>query len=381
MDVRFVPAPEPSLLHPLISLASGFRSVGTGHSTLRSVSAAMRSRKIRFRGMDVHALAEKVLAGDRRAVARAISLVEDGSADLPELSEALFPRTGRAYTVGLTGSPGVGKSSLAEGLVRAARADGRTVAVLAIDPTSPFSGGALLGDRLRMQVHATDPGVFIRSMATRGHLGGMALAAPEALRVLDASGKDLVFVETVGVGQAEVEVATATDTTLVVVSPGWGDAVQVSKAGILEIADVFVVNKADKDGANEAVRDLRNMLAMGPKLKWRPPIVKTSTVSGDGIDELLDAIQQHREHQEVTGELERKRSRRILDEVRSMVAFRLRERATAVLVEAGLGEQLADRRIDPYHAAEILMERIGSDAAEAEATPATGRRIGSGNDG
>jgi LAO/AO transport system kinase len=330
--------------------------------------------------MDVTALADKVLAGDRRAVARAISLVEDGSADLPALSEALFPRTGRAYTVGLTGSPGVGKSSLAEGLVRAARATGRTVAVLAIDPTSPFSGGALLGDRLRMQVHATDPGVFIRSMATRGHLGGMALAAPEALRVLDASGKELVFVETVGVGQAEVEVATATDTTLVVVSPGWGDAVQVSKAGILEIADVFVVNKADKDGASGAVRDLRNMLAMGPKVEWKPPIVKTSTVTGEGIDELLEAIQQHREHQESTGELERKRSRRILDEVRSMVAFRLRERATAVLAEAGLGEQLADRRIDPYRAAEILMERIGTSSAEAGAE-ATASRAGSGNDG
>src|SRR5439155_11679686 len=170
--------------------------------------------------MDVAALADKVLAGDRRAVARAISLVEDGSADLPALSEALFPRTGRAYTVGLTGSPGVGKSSLAEGLVRAARANDRTVAVLAIDPTSPFTGGALLGDRLRMQAHATDPNVFIRSMATRGHLGGMALAAPEAIRILDASGKDLIIVETVGVGQAEVEVATATDTTAVVVTPG-----------------------------------------------------------------------------------------------------------------------------------------------------------------
>jgi LAO/AO transport system kinase len=331
--------------------------------------------------MDVVALADKVLAGDRRAVARAISLVEDGSADLPELSEALFPRTGRAYTVGLTGSPGVGKSSLAEQLVRVARAGGRTVAVLAIDPTSPFSGGALLGDRLRMQVHATDPGVFIRSMATRGHLGGMALAAPEALRVLDASGKELVFVETVGVGQAEVEVATATDTTLVVVSPGWGDAVQVSKAGILEIADVFVVNKADKDGANEAVRDLRNMLAIGPKLEWKPPIVKTSTVTGEGIDEVLEAIQKHREHQENTGDLERKRSRRILDEVRSMVAFRLRERASAVLTEAGIGEQLADRRIDPYRAAEILLERIGAAPAEAAAAPATAGRAGSGDDG
>src|SRR5436190_2303771 len=248
--------------------------------------------------MKAEELAGKVLAGDRRAVARAISMVEDGSNDLPALSEALYPQTGRAYTVGLTGSPGVGKSSLAERLVRAARSHDRTVAVLAIDPTSPFTGGALLGDRLRMQAHATDPGVFIRSMATRGHLGGMALAAPEALRVLDASGKDLIIVETVGVGQAEVEVASATDTTLVVVSPGWGDAIQVAKAGILEIADVFVVNKADKEGADEAVRDLRNMLSMGRKLEWKPPIVKTSTVSGDGIDELWDAIERHREHQE-----------------------------------------------------------------------------------
>jgi LAO/AO transport system kinase len=333
--------------------------------------------------VDVATLADRVLAGDRRAVARAISLVEDGSEDLPALSEAIYPKTGRAYTVGLTGSPGVGKSSLAEQLVRAARARDRTVAVLAIDPTSPFSGGALLGDRLRMQVHATDPGVFIRSMATRGHLGGMALAAPEALRVLDASGKDLIIVETVGVGQAEVEVATATDTTLVVVSPGWGDAVQVSKAGILEIADVFVVNKADKDGANEAVRDLRNMLAMGPKQEWRPPIVKTSTVTGEGIDELWDAIQEHQGHQEKAGELGRKRNRRVLDEVRSMVAFRLRERATAVLAgdAAGLAEELAEHRIDPYRAAEILLERIGAVRAEAEPPPATVSRTGSGSDG
>src|SRR3989449_7123352 len=190
-------------------------------------------------------------------------MVEDGSPALPALSEALYASTGRAYTVGLTGSPGVGKSSLAEQLLRAARARDRTVAVLAIDPTSPFTGGALLGDRLRMQAHATDPGVFIRSMATRGHLGGMALAAPEALRILDASGKDLVMVETVGVGQAEVAVASATDTTLVVVAPGWGDAIQVAKAGILEIADVFVVNKSDQDGAATAARDLVQMIRMG----------------------------------------------------------------------------------------------------------------------
>ena len=311
--------------------------------------------------MKPNELAERVVAGDRRAVARAISMVEDGSSGLPELSAALYAKTGRAQTVGLTGSPGVGKSSLAAQLVRAAREREHTVAVLAIDPTSPFTGGALLGDRLRMQVHATDPGVFIRSMATRGHLGGMALAAPEALRILDASGKDLILVETVGVGQAEVEVATATDTTLVVVSPGWGDAVQVAKAGILEIADVFVVNKADKEGADDAVRDLRNMLRMGPKADWVPPIVRTSTVTGDGIDELWEAIEQHRKHGEASGSLEEKRRRRVLEEVKSMVAFRLRERVAGVLDEpvgAGVIEELAERRLDPYGAADRLIDQL-----------------------
>jgi len=277
--------------------------------------------------VDVAALASKVLAGDRRAVARAISLVEDGSPDLPALSEALYPRTGRSYTVGVTGSPGVGKSSLLAELVRVARAHDRTVAVLAIDPTSPFSGGALLGDRLRMQSHATDPGVFIRSMATRGHLGGMALAAPEAIRVLDASGKDVVLVETVGVGQAEVEVATATDTTLVVVAPGWGDSVQVSKAGILEIADVFVVNKADKEGAPAAVRDLRSMLRMGRQQPWDPPIVQISAVAAQGIEDLWTAIDSHRRFQEESGRLGGRRRRRIVDELKGMVAERLRQRA------------------------------------------------------
>jgi LAO/AO transport system kinase len=306
-------------------------------------------------------LAERVVDGDRRAVARAISLVEDGSSDLPALSAALYPHTGRAYTIGLTGSPGVGKSSLAAGLVRAARERDRTVAVLAIDPTSPFTGGALLGDRLRMQAHATDPGVFIRSMATRGHLGGMALAAPEAVRILDASGKDLVMVETVGVGQAEVEVAGATDTTLVVVAPGWGDAIQVAKAGILEIAAVFVVNKADRDGADEAARDLNSMLRMGGKSDWTPPIVKTSTVTGEGLDDLWDAIEQHRKHQEAGG-LEARRARRVLGEVEAIVAFRLRGDAAEAL-EADSGRALVDdlvaRRVDPYRAAAILLERFG----------------------
>ena len=257
-------------------------------------------------------LVPRILEGDPRAIARAVSMVEDGAAELPELSAALYPHTGAAYTVGLTGSPGVGKSSLAGALLGVARAREVPTAVLAVDPTSPFSGGALLGDRLRMQEHATDPGVFIRSMATRGHLGGIALAAPEALRVLDASGARLIFVETVGVGQAEVDVATATDTTIVVVAPGWGDSVQVAKAGILEIADVFAVNKADREGANEALRDLEVMIRMGPRTEWTPPVVRTSTIDSTGVVEIFDAIGAHRTHLEGTGALKERR-RAVLD--------------------------------------------------------------------
>jgi LAO/AO transport system kinase len=312
--------------------------------------------------MDVEDIVRGVLEGDRRATARAISMVEDGADDLPALIEGLFPKTGNAYSVGLTGSPGVGKSSLAAALLKAVRSRGQSMAVLAIDPTSPFTGGALLGDRLRMQTHATDPEVFIRSMATRGHLGGLALAAPEAVRVLDASGAHVILIETVGVGQAEVEVATAADTTLVVVAPGWGDAVQASKAGILEIADVFVVNKADRDGASEAARDLETMLRMGPELDWVPPVIRTSTVNSDGIDELWEAIESHRKHLEAGGELERKRRARLLREVEEMVSVRLRDRAAALL-ERGAMEKLADdlvsRRIDPYRAADILMGEVG----------------------
>jgi LAO/AO transport system kinase len=312
--------------------------------------------------MDVEDIVRGVLEGDRRATARAISMVEDGADDLPALIEGLFPKTGNAYSVGLTGSPGVGKSSLAAALLKAVRSRGQSMAVLAIDPTSPFTGGALLGDRLRMQTHATDPEVFIRSMATRGHLGGLALAAPEAVRVLDASGAHVILIETVGVGQAEVEVATAADTTLVVVAPGWGDAVQASKAGILEIADVFVVNKADRDGASEAARDLETMLRMGPELDWVPPVIRTSTVNSDGVDELWEAIESHRKHLEAGGELERKRRARLLREVEEMVSVRLRDRAAAML-ERGAMEKLADdlvsRRIDPYRAADILMGEVG----------------------
>jgi LAO/AO transport system kinase len=309
--------------------------------------------------VDVDALVEGVLAGERRAVARAISMVEDGADGLADLSAGLYPHTGTAYSIGLTGSPGVGKSSLAAQLVQVARSRDLSIGVLAIDPTSPFTGGALLGDRLRMQSHATDPGVFIRSMATRGHLGGMALAAPEAVRILDASGKDMVVVETVGVGQAEVEVAHATDTTLVVVSPGWGDAVQVAKAGILEIADVFVVNKSDKEGAGEAARDLRHMLKMGAEMEWTPPVVQTSAATSEGVDQLWDAIEGHRKQLESTGRGQELRRARLLAEVEEMVSQSLKEQVKAELRrDSKLGDELLDRTTDPYRAVGMLVERV-----------------------
>ncbi|GIU98693.1 MAG: transporter [Actinomycetota bacterium] len=290
-------------------------------------------------------------------------MVEDGDAGLADLSAGLFPHTGGAYTVGLTGSPGVGKSTVAAELVRTARARGLRAAVLAIDPTSPFSGGALLGDRVRMQDHATDPGVFIRSMATRGHLGGMALATPEAVRILEAAGFELVLVETVGVGQAEVDVAAATDTTLVVVTPGWGDAVQVAKAGILEIADVFVVNKADREGADAAAADLEQMLRLGPPLAWTPPVVKTAAATGEGIEDLWEAIRAHRAHLEATGELERARRRRLVREVESLAVESLRTRVRTLLdVERDLVEDVMARRVDPYRAAARIVERLGGGA-------------------
>jgi LAO/AO transport system kinase len=309
-------------------------------------------------------LVERVLEGDRRAVARAISMVEDGAEGLEELSAGLFPHTGNAYTVGVTGSPGVGKSTLVGALVRHLRGSGRSVAVLAIDPTSPFTGGALLGDRVRMQDHATDPGVFIRSMATRGHLGGMALAAPEAVRILDAAGSDVVVVETVGVGQAEVDVAAATDTTLVVVAPGWGDAVQVAKAGILEIADVFVVNKADKEGADAAVRDLEAMIRLGADAAWTPPVVTASAGTGAGAEQVWAAIERHRAFSEDGERLVAARRRRLTLEVASLAAERLRGRVAGVLeADEALRDDLAERRLDPYRAASMLLERVGGRGA------------------
>src|SRR3954471_1274852 len=227
-------------------------------------------------------LVDALVEGDRRALAQALSAVEQGGEDAREIGRLAHGRGGTAYTVGITGAPGAGKSTLTNALITEVRAGGETVAVLAIDPSSPFSGGAILGDRVRMQDHALDDGVFIRSMATRGHLGGLALATPQAIRVLDAAGKPWVLLETVGVGQVEVEVAGAADTTVVVVNPGWGDAVQAAKAGLLEIADLFVVNKADRAGVQETRRDLENMLEMSDLGDWTPPILETVAAKDEG---------------------------------------------------------------------------------------------------
>jgi LAO/AO transport system kinase len=309
--------------------------------------------------VEVDSLIERALQGERRAIARLISLVEDGSPDLGKVMQALYPRTGNAYTIGITGAPGAGKSTLTEQIVSRARRDGRKVGVLAVDPSSPFSGGALLGDRVRMQSHATDPDVFIRSMATRGHLGGISLATPEAVRVLDAVGMDIVVIETVGVGQAEVEITDACDTTLVVVNPGWGDAVQAAKAGLMEIADVFVVNKAERPGAKDAVRELKQMLDMSDA-DWRPEVIETVATKGEGIEDLWTAIEKHRAYQDEKGLLEARRRRRVEREIREIVAERFRRR---VEVESGdlltqLADQVTARQLDPYAAADRLVASL-----------------------
>jgi LAO/AO transport system kinase len=309
--------------------------------------------------------------GDVRAVARLVSLVEDGDERVPEIASALAPYVGAAQVVGLTGAPGVGKSTLTGALVRAYRAQGRRVAVLAVDPSSPFTGGAILGDRIRMQEHATDPGVFIRSMSSRGNLGGLAAATPQAVRVLDAAGYEIVLVETVGVGQAEVDIAALADTTLVLLAPGLGDAIQAVKAGILEIADVFVVNKADREGADATVRDLRGMLALGERIAgtadaddrgaWRVPVLKTVAERGDGVDEVVAAIAEHHEFLRSRGELTTRRQRRAAAEIEHLALNLLRARLAAAPSGPGLAELAADvaaGRTDPYTAAATLVAAL-----------------------
>jgi LAO/AO transport system kinase len=313
------------------------------------------------RSADVSDLVGRAREQEPRAVARLISLVEDASPQLREVAAALAPFTGRARVIGLTGPPGVGKSTSTSALVTALRAGGKRVGVLAVDPSSPFSGGALLGDRIRMQEHATDPGVFIRSMATRGHLGGLSWATPQALRVLDAAGFDVVLIETVGVGQSEVDVVSLADTTVVLLAPGMGDGIQAAKAGILEIADVFVVNKADRDGAEATVRDLKNMVSMARRgvatgVSWRQPIVRTVASKMDGIGDVVDALDAHHRWLAEHGELEVRRTRRARAEVEAIVLQAVRSRLGTADGDAltGLAKRVSAGEIDPYTAADLL---------------------------
>jgi len=310
-------------------------------------------------------LVDAVVAGERRALARVLTRVEDGTPErLREIVALLHPHTGRARLVGVTGSPGVGKSTLTSALVTEWRRRGLTVAVLAVDPSSPFSGGALLGDRVRMQDHVLDDGVFVRSMASRGHLGGLSWATPQALLVLDAAGFDVVVVETVGVGQAEVAIASTADSAVVALAPGMGDAIQAAKAGILEIADVFCVNKADREGADRTVRELRDMQALGHSA-WLPPIVKTVAATGDGVADLADAIESHHAWLDGEGVLAQRRLERASGQIRDIALETVRRRFADLgggdLLDE-LAAEVAARRTDPYRAADRLLETFSRTA-------------------
>ena len=312
------------------------------------------------RDVDVPVLVDAARAGSARAVARLITLVENHHPALREVMAALAPHTGHAYVVGLTGSPGVGKSTSTSMLVAALRGRDLRVGVLAVDPSSPFSGGALLGDRIRMSDHVLDPEVYIRSMASRGHLGGLSWSTPQALRVLDAAGCDVILIETVGVGQSEVEIAGLADTTIVLLAPGMGDGVQAAKAGILEVGDVFVVNKADREGADNTVREIRHMISLGDRTQpglWRPPVLKTIADRHEGVDEVLEALDKHREWM-ADGELHRRRVRRARAEIEAIALSQLRSRM------GGLGdgkdvesvaEQVVAGSTDPYAGADQVV--------------------------
>jgi LAO/AO transport system kinase len=309
--------------------------------------------------------------GERRALARLLTVVEDGAAErLRQVIGALYPRTGRARVIGITGSPGVGKSTLTNAIAAELRGQGRSVAILAVDPSSPFSGGALLGDRVRMQSHHADPGVFIRSMASRGHLGGLSFATPQAVLVLDAAGFDDIIVETVGVGQSEVEVAATADTTVVALAPGMGDGIQAAKAGILEVADVFVINKADHGGAGKLESELRGMLEMGHALEdadhpagWWPPIVRTVAVRSEGLPDLVDTFATHAAHLANSGEGERRARERALHTIREIALEQIRLRFARLddgddpLLDA-LASKVVVRDLDPYTAADELLDAL-----------------------
>ena len=310
-------------------------------------------------------LFESALQGDRSSLARLLSLIEQGGDAARTIGRLSYPRGGTSYTVGLTGAPGAGKSTLTSSIIGHLRRQQIEVAVLAIDPSSPFTGGAILGDRVRMQDHATDEGVFIRSMATRGHLGGLSLAAPEAIRLLDAIGRLWVLVETVGVGQVEVEIAGKADTTVVVVNPGWGDSVQANKAGLMEIADIFVINKADRKGVDETRRDLEQMLDLSdiPDGEWRPPIVPTIGSTGEGVAALWDKVHEHRAFITASGELDRRRRFRLREELREIVARRLEQRAREICTGErwdALTDGVIGRSVDPWSAADEMLKSVGA---------------------
>ena len=306
-------------------------------------------------------LAERVLAGDKRALARAISLVENDDPAGWELVREVFPQTGRAAMVGFTGPPGAGKSTLIAAIVKSARARDREVAVLSIDPSSPFTKGALLGDRIRLSDHFLDPGVFIRSMASRGSLGGLSEATLQAALLMDASGKDDVLLETVGVGQAEVDIIDHADTIVLVLMPGSGDSIQALKAGIMEIPDVIVVNKADHPLTDTMVREIRGVLSLGPRTSWRVPIVRTEAVRGEGVDEVIEKVEEHRAHIEAEGTLEERRRRNLMNEVMQLATVRMRRRLDETVQEDPEVQRLLDevvaRRLDPASAAAQLLDR------------------------
>lgn len=321
----------------------------------------MRSR----REVDVSTLVEQTRAGSPRALGRLLTLVENGHPALREVMAALAPHAGRARIIGLTGSPGVGKSTSTSMLVGELRARGERVAVLAVDPSSPFSGGALLGDRIRLGEHALDPGVYIRSMASRGHLGGLSWATPQALRVLDAAGFDTILVETVGVGQSEVEVAGLADSTVVLLAPGMGDGIQAAKAGILEIGDLFVVNKADRDGVEATVRELRHMISLAERREagdWRPSVLTTVADRQEGGGAVVDELDKHTAWMTEHGELERRRRERAAREIEALALAELRRRMGGVRDDGALGaavEDVLDGRLDPYAAADRVVAALG----------------------
>ena len=312
-------------------------------------------------------LAQRLLRGDRRALARAITLVESDDPAGWELVREVYPRTGHAAIVGLTGAPGSGKSTLIGALTKLRRAAGREIAVLSIDPSSPFTQGALLGDRIRLTEHFLDPGVFIRSMANRGALGGLSEAALQAALLMDAAGKDDVFLETVGVGQAEVDVIDHADTVVLVLMPGSGDSIQALKAGVMEIPDIIVVNKADHPLTDTMVREIRGVLSLAPQRGWRVPIVKTEAARGEGVERLVEHLDEHRAYIEAEGTLSERRRRNLRNEVLALCAFRLRRRLEEALGEDERFTQLLDdvvaRRLDPATAATEILERF--DAGEA----------------